>query len=283
MVPYMDVWKAKRFSALVVVAVLGQFSFSINLQANWGHRAAGGSGGYHKDLPENSLLSLKAALLGRDGKEPIQLHEKFSYLEFDIRETADQVLVVFHDSTLHGKLPEVHNRSAVGQILSDEDVRKRVGKKNPKYRDLKVRHVTLSQLNSLKFSSKYPSETVPTFEEFTHKARQWNLVKPFVPEIKNIWSDESRNQFISMVRSFREEYADHSPIIFTPSYDMSEDGVSIISSPGNFIQSFSKNTRFAKKKWCEKFRENGFLKIYRIQLHFISLCPLEFLKGIVKP
>ena len=64
---------------------------------NCGHK-----GGYDcmKELPENSLALLNQI-------ETLQRDPNFKYLQFDIRETNDKKLVVFHDKKLRRMLPNV--------------------------------------------------------------------------------------------------------------------------------------------------------------------------------
>ena len=61
----------------VLAAFLGAFFLQshLNLAAasgvsgrNLGHRVGAGKGEYHKNLPENSISALKAALLGLEGQ-----------------------------------------------------------------------------------------------------------------------------------------------------------------------------------------------------------------------
>ena len=69
---------------------------------NLGHR---GGGDYFDFLPENSLATLVASLHGVGDNDPIQTRKEFIYLEFDVRETYDNEIVVFHDKLSCRLLP----------------------------------------------------------------------------------------------------------------------------------------------------------------------------------
>ncbi len=238
-------------------------SFSKNL----GHRAGGGKGEFHSDLPENSLLALKASLLGRNGNKPIQFDEEFHYLEFDIQETADGEVVIFHDKHLTRMLPESRNYFQYKKILSDKKVLNRMGKKKAKLSDLRIKYLTLYQLKklSLNFTLFSESSKVPTLEEFLNSAMRWNLKKPIAIDIKYINTKKGRYKVLETIKKFKIDYMKQIDPIFTKKYDMSRSGISFISFPWNFKSSFG-------KKWCSVFKKYGHNRIYRAQKHSINLC-----------
>ena len=105
------------FITIFILPLNNSFSFSRNL----GHRVGAGSGEFHKDLPENSLIAMKAALIGRDddppGIFPLQFNSRFFYMEFDVQETADGELVVFHDKHIKRMIPNNEKNKKAGSII----------------------------------------------------------------------------------------------------------------------------------------------------------------------
>ena len=63
----------------IILIILGNSPAA--LAKNLGHRVGAGPKEFHKDLPENSISALHAALLGRedDPNPPLQYHEHFDY------------------------------------------------------------------------------------------------------------------------------------------------------------------------------------------------------------
>lgn len=246
---------------------------------NLGHRVGAGNGEYHEHLPENSSSALRAALLGagKSGNNPIQYHSNFKYLEFDVQETRDGHLVLFHDKSLKRMLPaNSKNKKAISSII--KEIRKQVFHPRDlevdgkiKYKKLGIKDLSLEQLKRLVLSGTL-SEKVPTLEEFIFSARELGLVKPLVLEIKSIRSDAAKWKVIELLASFRDEYFSRTDVVFEKGYDMSPTGVGFLSFPKAFSKSFGKEGSKDRVGWCKILKDFGFKKIYRAYFHSKNLC-----------
>jgi len=124
---------------------------------NMGHRL----GGDILPHPENTLQCLKSA-------KGLQSHKKFRYWEFDVNETKDGELIVFHDDSFQGK--PIREWSS---------------------RDL------------LKSAKKEFDLEVPLLSDVLESLS--DSTKPLRIEIKDLHSDTGRQKFIDMVASARDE------------------------------------------------------------------------------
>lgn len=243
---------------------------------NLGHRVGAGPGEAHPDLPENSIIALSAAVKPDASGKSLQDRADFNYLEFDIQETADQQLVLFHDDSLTRMLPDQEfNRAAIDAILADGGVKARSGKSNPKYKDIQIKHLTLAQVQSLRFSEKWqtgPLEGVPTFKAFLDAVMAANFKKPIAAEVKLLISDSGRREYIRLLENYRNIYAALNPPKREKSYDMAIDGVSVLSGKVAFRRSFGMRFTRKRRKWCNSMARSGFTKAYRTGKHEIDLC-----------
>lgn len=260
------------FASFVEVGVLPVLCYAMGSEVNFGHRVAAGSGEYNSHLPENSIVALKAALLGVGSDTVIQDHKDFNYLEFDVRETYDNKLVLFHDVNPRKLMPNNgSNRRAYRDILRDPMTAKRHGKANPSIRDLEIRHMTFAQLQSLSLG-KGKGEKVPTLENFLEKAKQWGLRKPLAAEIKDIHSDYGRREYLRLVNSFAEEYYSRVGFVKTRDYKMDDRGANILSFPSHFHRSFGDEGSALKRSWCRHIYQLGFGAVYQAFKHENNLC-----------
>ncbi|MBT3584416.1 MAG: hypothetical protein HN509_05900 [Halobacteriovoraceae bacterium] len=246
---------------LIALTVEAKIKFGANL----GHRMSGGPREHFSKLPENSLAALKAVLLGDNGKKPLQFHENFRYLEFDIQETADGEIIVFHNQKLSPWLPNnQQNLAALNEIYRDPGVQLRVGHRRVRYSDLKIQHLTLEQVQSLIL--KNGTEPAPSFHQVLEKLVEWNLRKPLAIDIKYFRSDSAREKVIELASYYGELLDTRGTPIFEDGYDLSQATVNFISFAKYFKNSFPFKT------WCQRFQAAGFLKIYRAIYHWDNLC-----------
>jgi len=263
----------------ILIVFVAMINFTIAFaSSNYGHRLGGGSGEFHNDLPENSLVALKASITGEGSKKkldfPLQFHQKFRYFEFDIRETADGHLVLFHDEDFSRllKYNEI-NKLAFNKILKSSELKEIFGKEKPKFKHLKIRYLTLAQLKTLYLedSKKY---TVPTLEEVLSQMKKMRIQKPITVEIKHLKSDLARRRLINIVAEFRDSYAIFEDLIFEEGYDFSGTGVNFMSFKKNFKASFS-SSNFPLDYWCDEFKIHGFEKVYMPRFHSVNVCKPE--------
>ena len=140
-------------------------------------------------LPENSLQSLRATAT---------FQETFRYLEFDVRETSDRHVVLFHDSTLKRVLPPNGANQAAA---------KRLGKRHRKpYARLTVADVTLADIQSLWLNG-IPGWRVPTLNEFLAECRSLPLTAPVALEVKELRSNVAREALLSAAADYKGWHA----------------------------------------------------------------------------
>ena len=260
---------------LGVSLLLTVFPLRASEARNIGHRVGAGPKEFHKDLPENSLSALRAALVGRDEQPitPIQYRSNFDYMEFDVQETKDNHLVLFHDGDLVRMLPpNEKNAEAIKNILKEINKSASPTLEGKKYKDLSISDLTLGQLRTLSFGDGEGTETVPTLEEFLNSCRKYGLEKPMAVEIKYIYSDVGRAELIRLVKEFRDDHVGRWDLVKTRKYDLAENGISFIAFPKNFKKSFGKKRSEKRRMWCQKFHEAGFKKIYGTIFHSKNLC-----------
>ncbi|KAL4420264.1 hypothetical protein ABPG77_003443 [Micractinium sp. CCAP 211/92] len=119
-----------------------------------GHRA--GAEGFGGKLCENTVEAA-VALLRREAAEGPLPH--FPYLEFDVQETADGELAVFHDALLTRAFPTPsgsHNAAAAAQLEEATGV---------PFHLLTLRDLTFAQLQSLELGGQ-PGLKVPSLQQF---------------------------------------------------------------------------------------------------------------------
>jgi len=240
---------------------------------NIGHRVAAGRGEFHSHLPENSISALKEALTGTSYKgRPLQFHPDFVYMEFDVQETADGELVLFHDGNLTRMLPQNEkNKGAISKIVEEISKSSGAESKTPSYDKLKIHDLTINQLKSLVMANS-EDERIPTLEEFLQKCREWWLFKPMTLEIKDIYSDEAREKLLDLLAYYRDIWMPRFQIIFEKGYDMDPSGVSLMSFKAKFKKSYKQKNKKLKKYWCNKIDQYGFHKVYRSMFHRDNLC-----------
>lgn len=229
---------------------------STNIYAkNLGHRAGGGKKEYYSHLPENSLVALESSL------NELQFDESFLYLEFDIQETKDGEIVVFHDKTIRRMIDKKQNKAALEDIAQENDFSfiKR------KFNYIKIKELTFEQLQRLHLTD-HPDQKVPTLREFLDLSRDQGLRKPMSVEIKYIYSESAKNKVISMLEEFRRDYMDQADIIFEEEYDMPF-RVGFLGFKSKFKKTFKDEDHY----WCNKIKSAGLYGVFKPGNH-INLC-----------
>ncbi len=237
---------------------------------NLGHRAGGGKNEYFRDLPENSLSALEASLTGLNGEEPIQFREDFDYLEFDVQETYDKKVVVFHDKTLRRMVPFTgENKNILESIYHSKEFKKRFLIR-PFLFNLGIKHLTLAEIKQLRL--KNSEEEIPTLDEFVDGAQKWNLEKPFIVEVKYFYSDTARKSLIESVARFKSEYMDYITVRKTKKFDFPE-SVAIMGWSNKILDSFD-FFQGKLKRWCNEIKKVGLKGIFRPKTHQFNHCKI---------
>ena len=149
---------------------------------NLGHRLGGD---VISDHPENTLELFRMTILDRK----LESDPEYLYSECDLRETADQEIVIFHDWDLSRLVPDTpENRVAIGAEKIDKQT---------------IQELTLLQIKKLRLSG---GEQVPTLEELLSCASELDLEKPLLLEIKLLHSDVGRQKAIELAQKYRDQH-----------------------------------------------------------------------------
>lgn len=146
-------------------------------RTNWGHRLYDLD---HPATPENSLASLK---LGLD----YQYHERFKYWEFDVIESLDGELFVFHDAT---------ERKTIKRLCPNA----------PEWLKKKsIYELTSQQIRSLTLMDSH--EHIPTFSEVLESFKQHHnlIVRPIKIEIKKLLSQAAKLHIVQITSAFKQD------------------------------------------------------------------------------
>jgi len=222
---------------------------------NLGHRAGGGKKEYYSHLPENSLIALENSL------HELQFEEDFLYLEFDIQETKDGEVVVFHDKTIRRMINKKQNKEALDIIAEENDIPYLKRKLNL----IRIHDLTYEQLQTLHLTD-HPDQKIPTLEEFLELSKDLGLQKPMSVEIKYIYSKNVKERIIRMLKEFREDYMDQADIIFERKYDMPF-RVGFLGFRSKFKKTFKDKDNY----WCNKIKKAGLYGVFKPGNH-INLC-----------
>lgn len=131
-------------------------------EANVGHLLGGDISKY----PGNTLEALSESI-----SKNIHKHKKFKYYEFDINETKDHRLIVFHDRKIKG-----------------------IGK---------IRKTNYNVISQYRIDNKY---RIPLLSEVLYKL-QMNYKGHVVAEIKRLSSDIGRDKFINLIEEYKAKGA----------------------------------------------------------------------------
>jgi len=232
---------------------------------NWGWRS--GSDLY-PDLPEHSLALLRASLGGVDGRDPIQPHNDFEYLEFSVQESADGELIVFHDDTVARLLPYTKKNVNIYELHFQEYIPSSRKKRAKKIGKLKISQLPYDKLKRLYIDGN-SDQHVPTLEEYLATIRSSGTIKPVAIEIRNLLTDEGREKLLSLFADFRDEYLRFQQLIIVDDYDLPEEASFVIEKK-LFSRSFGKKSE--REFWCDQFFLNGFVGVSRVKKHRTNLC-----------
>ncbi len=260
-----DLINVPTFSAdpigMIILLALLQMSF-----ANYGHRGCQDSTSYFKKFPENSMLALSECL---QGPNALQLHPKFTYLEFDVQETFDGKLVLFHDDGLTRMVNKTENAAAIKAIEASADLKKRLGK-TPKFSSLKLKDLTLAELQTFKLKG-LGNEKIPELKDYMALARNGGLVKPLILEIKHVRSDAALAEMLDLMQDFYFEYMAQQEVVIENDFDF-PGVVTFLSFKGNVEKSIGKIGSEKHKFWCDQIRALGLHGIYRPIVHSKDYC-----------
>ena len=203
-----------------MIIFFSSFLYSKNL----GHRLGG-------DIyePENTLFSYKKAL------KELQKKEDFLYVEFDIRESKDGKIVVFHDSKIARMTP---------QSRENMDVLSRILKKK-RFEKIRIKDLTFNEIVGLSLKKE---TKIPTLKEVLDASIQWNLKKPMHIEVKSLMTDQARYHLIQLIQKYASEL-----------------DISLVAFQKNFAKSFPFPPRWIK------LLQNANIEAYQIDKHSFTV------------
>jgi glycerophosphoryl diester phosphodiesterase len=109
-------------------------------------------------------------------------------VEFDIRESKDGKLIVFHDSKISRIVPKTkHNLKLL---------------KNKKFKKIAIKNLTAKTISKLILEN---NAHIPTLEEVLQASVNWNLKKPIHIEIKALNTDKARMKLIKIVDKYSKK------------------------------------------------------------------------------
>lgn len=212
------------------------FTYTSISSAFLGHRMGGGDGGFSK-LPDNSLIALQSSLLGVNG-QPANQHRSDFVLEFDVRETKDHQLIIYHDvGFVNGKKIYNMNLSEIKNYGYGGKCKKRKACKS--------------------FNSSDPLYAIPTLEDVLDYSVQWGLVKKMAVDIKHIYSDEAKSKLFELLSRYRQNYGSSLNLDYSVFFIANKDGFkSTFARNEAKVKSFK--SQWSVRDWCLFVRDSGY-------------------------
>ena len=208
-----------NFEFKILLMLLFSLVMEVNAD-NLGHRLGGDVYG-----AENTLYSYKKAIK--------YLHDKknFKNVEFDVQETKDSELILFHDKTIKRVIPKSkYNLNVLKRVLEKK-----------KFDKIEIKDLTLKETSQLLLEYK---ASIPTLEDVLKLSVKWKVHKPLHIEIKQLHSDKGRYKLIKTVSKYNKLL-----------------DVSFIAFQKYFYKSFPDTER-----WIALFQQHH-LKFYQIGKH----------------
>jgi glycerophosphoryl diester phosphodiesterase len=262
---------------ILILILLFTVSNMVLAKTNYGHRGGCESPGYRTmGIPENSLLCLEAGLMGYDGRPSLQHHKSFRYLEFDVRETLDHEIVVYHGGSkgavFSRKKRFKKDHAAVpykGHLENIETFKRFVDEGLKKsWKKVRVKDLTLMQIQRLKLKGIY-DQHIPSLKEYLEMAAKLGVIKPVMVEIKGINTELGREKLMDIVSEFNETYATYADIIINENSSNEFETVKV----GFMIRKQKIKSNLGKigsekfNIWCEDFVNMGFKGIFKTGSH----------------
>jgi len=154
---------------------------------NAGHRAGGH--GFGSALQENTVEALQA-LLARSSPGPLP---ELAYVEFDIHETRDGELLVFHDDTLARALPAgpgINTAPEASLLAQGLDARR-----------APLSALTAAQVLSFHLGGRVGCH-VPTLEQYLRVCLEAGLRHSIAVEIKGLRTDAGRQKLLELLQRY---------------------------------------------------------------------------------
>jgi glycerophosphoryl diester phosphodiesterase len=155
-----------------------------------GHR--GGAEGFKGEHCENTVEAVTALLQREQEQGPLPC---FPYLEFDVQETADGELVVYHDNLLTRGIPAGGiNAAPIAQLEQDTGT---------PFGLLTVADCRLVQLQALRLGGR-PGVCIPTLKQFLEACIAGGVQRSLAIEVKQLLTDAGRLKFLDTISWYLE-------------------------------------------------------------------------------
>ncbi|WP_164848369.1 glycerophosphodiester phosphodiesterase family protein [Halobacteriovorax sp. HLS] len=232
--------------ALIILLLSSCSLFAKNL----GHRAGGGKGEYFDYLPENSIAALQASL------STIQDRSDFLYLEFDIQETKDGEIVIFHDKYIKRMISYKQNKQELDIIYNE------IGASSfqRRFNNIRIAELTFEQLRRLRLTN-HPDQQVPTLDEYLETSKDYGLLKPMSVEVKYLQTDVAKLKVINKLEEFNNLYMKNADIIFESEYDLPY-LTGFLAWKSKFKKVFGKDP-----SWCKRIINAGLYGVFKPGSH----------------
>lgn len=201
--------------------ILWIFFIGILHAENLGHRLGG-----DVFAPGDTLYSYEKLI------DKFNKSSRIKNIEFDVQETKDNHLVVFHDiGKIYRIVPKTqHNSMILKDLLSHKD-----------FKSIKIHDLTLNQIKNLRLEH---NATIPTLLNVLKKSVQLNIDYPIRIEIKRLYTDRAREKLIAILKQYKQKLK-----------------MELIAFRKNYEISFPLQTR-----WLNKLNQLG-INFYQIDRH----------------
>ncbi len=193
---------------------------------NDGHQLGGD---LFDDIPGNTVEAFTKAI------QTLEQNETYLYSEFDVRETSDGELVVFHDWDVSALPNTKRNREILGDDVGNQA----------------ICELTFQQIQSLELQGNYK---IPSLADVLEAAKELKPTKPILVEVKFLQTDRARNKLLELVSRCRDE---------------SGLEIHFLAFVRNIKRSYPN-----PRRWLQNFSDSGFrvYQVYRPKTEQHDLC-----------
>lgn len=233
------VWGWWRSLSLIFATFLTWVGSNVIKQAqdNPGHRA--GAEGYHEKVVENTVEALdQFCQHQRPSEAPC-------YIEVDVQETKDGVLVLYHDvetGLKRGFPPRDANRDVIYKVEG----------RGMSWLQARIRDLTLEEVLSMKLGAK-STAAAPTLDAFLDRCLQLEHQFTIAVEVKDLHSDKGRYALVRKLATYKKAMIDKHPQ-GKPSYEQFG-WACLLAFPSTFAKCFGEFGSSEWQKWSRAFNE----------------------------
>lgn len=236
------------FGPAAVIGSVVAFIFTLVLlhpDDGIGHRV--GFEGWHGEQVENTIEALKA--LHQNDSKGIYESKSLPFIEFDVQETKDRQLVLFHDATLSAAFPdcEINQRGIA-----------RLKEKGLQLESASIKDVTFEELTELHLAGRAGIH-IPLLSTFLKECLSLGVRRTLAVEVKALQTDKGRQELLDLVEWYRNECGailDQTHKSLGNKY-APLGWAGIIAFPHLFASSFGEFKSNEWKRWADEFKKKG--------------------------